>query len=849
MRSIRLAVAGALAAAFPSAAVAQSRPPLHAPVDLAPMAGAFHFLGDVDLDGDLDAIAFQDNGSAIKTSFTVWTNSGTGALTAGAPVPLPANAGIHTLYADVDGDGRGDLVLSVGTNPPATGLLLFAGQPNGTFAPPVTVTLPGVVTRIDAGNGNGDGVTDLLVLHGGAFPGYTRWLFGAANLALTLGPAVVLPLAADHCAVDADGDGLDDVALAVDVGGTAPGDAVWFHLTTPTGFAPWATVPLPNSSMFAITTLDHDGDGDRDLLVTNGSGTSSMQATVCRNLAPGVWAPSTQTIASVRWMAPHVGDWNGDGRDDVGVESVFSPSFTRSLTLLQSSGNGFVPRYSVALGGGVISDAPGFGDLDGDGHLDFMSADSVWFGDGTFTAPFGSLNTGALTDWDGDGDQDSLAAGGLQLHDGNGVLTNAPLVFPPLPANFFYDVPRLLTDLDGDGRHEVLVGVFEQLFLQSVFRETHLLREVTDQQFVFVGLAAPAPLRLDHGVVDDTDGDGDADIVNADGLWLNNGSGFFTLQGPITTGYTPIGKGDVDGDGDQDLLATALAGTSVAVLHRTAPNTWSTTVLYTGTGSAIESSVTKRFADVDDDSDLDVVARRRVSSNTSVTLVFTNQNGVFTQALTLPHLGEALVGDVDGDGLTDLAFHEFSRLRVLRRVGPGLVYAPTVSFVTPIVNDLVDFDQDGDLDATGAQGMVRNTRFTGAAAGFRRQYGLGSLGAGGWRPLLSVRGAIREGTSPIVSLRHAPGGTAALLVVGSGATNVPSVILPGVQSYVAPVDLLLGYTLGGPWGQPGTGTLDLVVPVPPGLAGANLFLEFVLLDPSVAAAFTHSNGCQLSVGL
>ena len=88
-----------------------------------------------------------------------------------------------------------------------------------------------------------------------------------------------------------------------------------------------------------------------------------------------------------------------------------------------------------------------------------------------------------------------------------------------------------------------------------------------------------------------------------------------------------------------------------------------------------------------------------------------------------------------------------------------------------------------------------------------------------------------------------------LLILGSGATNVPSVILPGVQSYVAPIDLLLGFTTAGTWGQPGTGSLDLPVPVPVGLAGANLFLEYVVLDPSVAAAFTHSNGCQFSVGL
>ena len=111
-----------------------------------------------------------------------------------------------------------------------------------------------------------------------------------------------------------------------------------------------------------------------------------------------------------------------------------------------------------------------------------------------------------------------------------------------------------------------------------------------------------------------------------------------------------------------------------------------------------------------------------------------------------------------------------------------------------------------------------------------------------------MRGPIREGLTPSISLRNAPGGTFALLVLGSGPDNTPSVVLPGLQSYVAPIDLLLAFTVGGTPGQPGAGAIDIPVALPPGLAGVHAFIEFVVLDLTVPFAFTNSNGCELAIG-
>jgi hypothetical protein len=836
----RLLAVATLASAFSFPITAQNRPVLNAPVEFEGLVGEYELLGDVDLDGDLDAISFHSpTQSAIKTTFTVWLNNGAGSFTPAAPSPLPGGAGTHTLLADLNGDGRLDLIVTtISTSPLGPGVLIFPGQPGGTFGTYLHVPLPVNVLFADVGNGNGDTTRDLFVSDGSV----GRWIFGAPAFAVSLGPVTALPLALSYALVDSNGDGLDDVALADESG--SPG-VFRIYLTTPAGLQAGPTLGLPASFSYYLKALDSDGDGDRDVLVYGTAGVNTVFFTVCTNLGGGNWSAGTQTFANGAAGRAFTGDWNGDGRDDVAMRSSNSGTTTQeshSMALYENLGGGtFAQRSSLLMGGRIVEFGAGFGDLNGDGYLDFLDSGSIFFGDGTFRYPFGTSSTNTLVDWDDDGDLDLLPQD-LVLHDGNGGLMPVPFTLPPLPPNFFYDGNRFFTDLDGDGRHELFVGVLELVFFQYQFRETRLLRETTDHQFVYVGLAAPAPQRLTSGIVDDTDGDGDQDIVNAQGLWLNNGSNFFTLQGPITTGYVPIAKGDVDGDGDQDLLATTTgAGTSLAVLYRTAPNTWSTTVLFPANGSVIYAVQATRFFDVDDDGDLDVVGRDHQSNGVWRALVFTNQNGVFTQAAALPQAGVVLVGDVDGDGLTDLAFQDVYRLRWLRRVGPGLVYAPPVTFLTPQNNLLVDFDQDGDLDVAGS-GLVQNTRFDGNAAGHRRQYGIGSVGGGGWRPILSVRGPCRPGLVPVISVRHGPANTFALLVLGSGTNDAPSVVLAGLQSYVFPIDLLLGFSLDA------TGGIDLPVTLPAAMAGQSVFLEFVLVDLSLPTAFTNTNGCELAIG-
>ena len=79
-------------------------------------------------------------------------------------------------------------------------------------------------------------------------------------------------------------------------------------------------------------------------------------------------------------------------------------------------------------------------------------------------------------------------------------------------------------------------------------------------------------------VLGDVDGDGDLDLLTANAgttaqpgntvsVRLNNGSGTFSGGSNVTVGLSPnsLALGDVDGDGDLDLLAANLAPNTVSV--------------------------------------------------------------------------------------------------------------------------------------------------------------------------------------------------------------------------------------------------------------------------------------------
>lgn len=249
----------------------------------------------------------------------------------------------------------------------------------------------------------------------------------------------------------------------------------------------------------------------------------------------------------------------------------------------------------------------------------------------------------------------------------------------------------------------------------------------------------------------DLDGDGDLDIVlaAADGLHIyKNASssgvksyaGVFYGGDVVTVGRIPRGValGDVDGDGDLDLVSADSNGPSFTVCLNGGDNSGSntgdfpkqTTVFLAAVGGVKGTPVTVALADVDGDGDLDVLANNfnTISVRLNGGDASGSNTGVFSGQQEVPLPGYTLtypcltVGDVDGDGDLDFAISGQDATNtpcVSVRLNGGDasgsntgVFGGNQTFrVAQIPTGLGDVDGDGDLDLTIAtrsnQALIR----------------------------------------------------------------------------------------------------------------------------------------------
>ncbi len=335
---------------------------------------------------------------------------------------------------------------------------------------------------------------------------------------------------------------------------------------------------------------------------------------------------------------------------------------------------------------GLTGDHPttvSLGDVNGDGHVDAVVANggggpasnmAVFHNDGTGTlvpaatfAPDTAAHRATLGDLDGDGDLDCVvvyyasSTPNVWRNDGAGVFTAFGTSLGSFPS-----LSVEVADVDGDADLDILMGM-DFGGGNRVF--------VNDGAAGFTpGGTFATPSRTQALAVADVDGDTDLDVFAADGgdvaLFLNDGFGAFTASPQPFANSGLVGglvAGDLDGDGDADLVSVHGAGGS-RVYRNDGSGAFTDSLQLLGDASGLlTQGLSGALGDIDGDCDLDLVLGNaqgfdpmNLGSGDGRTTVWRN-NGSGTFSDSGQHLGatstftsDAALGDLDGDGDFDL---------------------------------------------------------------------------------------------------------------------------------------------------------------------------------------------------
>jgi hypothetical protein len=517
--------------------------------------------------------------------------------------------------ADFNGDGKPDLVVA---NNNANSISVLLNHGNGTFLPAVNYSAGEDMnpTSVVVADFDGDGKLDIAASGQGCCGGQIVVFIG-----------------------NGDGTFKAGVPYKIEGGGNDPG---------------------------SVVAADLDGDGKLDLIVCsmntssallnvllgNGDGTFKVSRVTTLNLAGGV-RPSLV-----------VGNFNKDSKPDVAVE------LRGQLNVFLGNGNGTFQTPGTSFGQLVNSLA--VGDMNGDGALDLVSANtggsvSVWLGngDGTFrdavtsAASQGGPQAIALGDLNGDGKLDVVIGGpsaSVSVFFGDGTASLRPPVVYAVGTGPAFSGAVWISDLNGDGFPDVVCTNDLDSTVTILFgSRTGALQSLVES------LQNSGPLAVGQ-----FNHDGHLDVVSSVqpasdlGLWLGNGKNRF--QDPasfVPVGNTPLSITAADFNGDGAMDAATSNKNTVSVLFGDGQGKFQPAVNYGTTfniGTKGSPYITSADLNHDGKPDLGVVTTL-LGSTPVVAIMLNHGDGTFQPAVQYAfkgHVEGLAFADFNGDGILDM---------------------------------------------------------------------------------------------------------------------------------------------------------------------------------------------------
>jgi predicted nucleotidyltransferase len=441
---------------------------------------------DVNGDGDQDILITGENISGARIS-KLYTNNGAGTFSlAGGPPFVGVRYG-SIAFADVNGDGDQD-VLITGQSSSGTHISkLYANKGAGVFSEVTGTPFEGVSTSsIAFADVNGDGDQDVLITGYSNSVGAISKLY-ANNGAGAFSEVTVSPFErvsnGSVAFADVNGDGDQDVLIT----GYSNSAGAISKLYTNNGagiFSLATGTPFVGVLFGSIAFADVNGDGDQDVLITGKSSSGSRIAKLYTNNGAGAFSLATGTpFTGVSEASIDFADVNGDGDQDVFITGDFGLGAISKL--YTNNGVGVFSLATETSFLGVKNGSVAFADVNGDGDQDLLLTGQTLLGaytsklytnngTGTFSVATATPFTGviygsiAFADVNGDGDQDVLITGqnkpgakiaNLYINNGAGAFSLAT----GTPFTGVYKGSVAFADVNGDGAQDVLITGFDNL--------------------------------------------------------------------------------------------------------------------------------------------------------------------------------------------------------------------------------------------------------------------------------------------------------------------------------------------------------------------------------------------------
>jgi hypothetical protein len=530
--------------------------------------GGFTYQGDVSADNfqTRDVLLVDFNGDTLPDLLegnfgepnVLYLGDGVGGFLTGTALSGAGRRTRDVAVADLDADGDLDIVeanindvdryfLNDGTSAVFTAVDLSAPAGRSRSADIADVdgdTFPDIVIASDS-------VDDLLYLGD-----------GAGNFAAPVMLTAELNATERVVLADMDGDLDKDVVLGIrgNVNDVYQNDSMG-------SFTLASTFATDNLQTFGAAFGDVDGDGDLDVLEAK---RDSSPDRLYLNDGAGTFAEGT----------PVTGDYSTNSVLFVDVDNANGPDIVEAnggevnRVYLNDGSGGFGTGTDIGVDMDVSRDVAA-GDLNGDGWVDLVFANTTgsnraYFNDGAGGFPaatdlpgFLSSTDIAVGDMDGDGDLDVVLGNygtnnRVLFNDGSGAFTSVVL-----SSDLRGTRSIALADLDGDGDLDVVTGNGPLNGPADEARDRVYFNDGTGAFPSAVDLTLD-PDNTQAVAVGDVDDDGDVDIVtgNIGGtnrLYLNDGSGGFSAGVDVSSETLDtrwIGLGDVNGSGNPDLLTS-----------------------------------------------------------------------------------------------------------------------------------------------------------------------------------------------------------------------------------------------------------------------------------------------------